>query len=96
MATTKEFKDYIIDQLNILDDITLRPMMGEYLLYYKGVLFGGLYDDRLLVKKTDSNKKYGLSEEIPYDSTKKTMYFIENTDDVDLMKDIILDTYKDL
>ena len=56
MATSKEYKDFIIEQLSILSDITYRPMMGEYLLYYKGILFGGIYDDRLLVKKVDNNK----------------------------------------
>ena len=48
--TTKEYKDYIIEQLNLLNNITYKPMMGEYLLYYNGTLFGGIYDDRLLVK----------------------------------------------
>ena len=56
MATTKDYKNYILEQLSILSDITYRPMMGEYLLYYKGILFGGIYDDRLLVKKVDNNK----------------------------------------
>ena len=50
MATTKEYRDFILEQLKLLDNITCKPMMGEYLLYYKDVLFGGIYDDRLLVK----------------------------------------------
>lgn len=91
MATTKEYKDYILEQLSILDNITCRPMMGEYLLYYNNVLFGGIYDDRLLVKKTSSNSKYNMSESIPYDGA-KPMYLVD-TDDVDLLKDIVLDTY---
>lgn len=49
MATTKEYRDYILDQLNLLGDITYKSMMGEYLLYYKEILFGGIYDNRLLV-----------------------------------------------
>jgi len=94
MATTKEYKDYVLDQLSILDSITCKPMMGEYLLYYNNVLFGGIYDDRLLVKKTTSNEKYKLEESIPYTNA-KPMYLIDS-DDQELIKDIILDTYKDL
>lgn len=94
MATTKDYKDYVLDQLSILDSITCKPMMGEYLLYYNNVLFGGIYDDRLLVKKTTSNEKYKLEESIPYTNA-KPMYLIDS-DDTELIKDIILDTYKDL
>ena len=93
MATTKEYKDFILEQLNILNDITCKPMMGEYLLYYKGILFGGIYDDRLLVKKVDSNKKYNMEEEIPYDGA-KLMFFIDNVDNKEELKNIILDIYK--
>ena len=60
MATTKEYRDYILEQLDILDNITCKPMMKEYLLYYNGILFGGIYDDRLLVKMVNSNKKYNM------------------------------------
>ena len=95
MATTKEYKEYILEELNLLDNITYRPMMGEYLLYYNKVLFGGIYDDRLLIKKVESNKKYNLKEEIPYENA-KPMYFIENVEDKEKLKEIILDTYKDL
>ena len=95
MASSKEYKDYVLDQLSLLDDIKCRPMMGEYLLYYRGVLFGGIYDDRLLIKKVESNKKYELSEEIPY-SGAKTMYQIENIEDLEKNRNIIIDTYKNL
>ena len=54
MATSKEYKEFILEQLNILDGIACKSMMGEYLLYYNGVLFGGIYDDRLLVKRVES------------------------------------------
>ena len=94
MATSKEYKDYVLEELSILDNITYKPMMGEYLLYYNNVLFGGIYDDRLLVKKTNSNEKYKLEESIPYESA-KPMYLVD-TDDRDLLKDIVLDTYKNL
>lgn len=94
MATTKEYKEYILEQLSILNDITIKPMMGEYLLYYNGVLFGGIYDDRLLVKKTDTNKDYELEESIPYQGA-KPMYLVDS-DDQDMLKDIVLDTYRGL
>ena len=95
MATTKDYKDFILDQLNILDNITCKPMMGEYLLYYKGILFGGIYDDRLLVKKVDNNKKYNMQESIPYESA-KPMYLVDDVDDKEKLKDIVIDTCKGL
>ena len=95
MASTKDYRDYILGELSILDDITCRPMMGEYLLYYKGILFGGIYDDRFLVKRVDSNKKYNMKEEIPYDNA-KPMYYVEDVDNRDLIKNIVVDTYNDL
>ena len=95
MSTTKDYKDFILDQLNILDNITCKPMMGEYLLYYKGILFGGIYDDRLLVKKVNSNKKYNMQESIPYKNA-KPMYLIDDIDNKETIRDIILDTYNDL
>lgn len=94
MSTTKEYKDYVLEQLTVLDDITIRPMMGEYLLYYKNQLFGGIYDDRLLVKIADTNKEYGMQESIPYKGA-KPMYLVD-TDDQDTLKNIVLDTVKGL
>ena len=70
-------------------------MMGEFLLYYNGKLFGGLYDDRLLVKKTNSNKHYNLSEEIPYAGA-KPMYYVKNLDDGEYLKQLIEATCKEL
>ena len=95
MASTKEYKDYVLEQLNLLGDISYKLMMGEYLLYYRGVLFGGIYDDRLLIKKVESNKKYELSEEIPYNGA-KPMYQIDNIDDQEELREIIINTYNDL
>ena len=94
MSSTKDYRDFIIEQLSLLDGITYKPMMGEYLLYYKGILFGGVYDDRLLIKKGNRNQKYNLIEAIPYEKA-KPMYLLD-PDNQDLLKDIILDTYKDL
>ena len=95
MATKKEYKNFILEQLSILDNITCKSMMGEYLLYYNNILFGGIYDDRLLVKIVNSNKKYNMKETIPYESA-KPMFLVDSVDNQDTLKDIILDTYKDL
>ena len=95
MATTKDYRDYILEQLNLLDNITCKSMMGEYLLYYNGVLFGGIYDDRLLVKIVDNNKKYNMQESIPYESA-KPMYLVDNVDNQETIRDIVLDTCKGL
>lgn len=95
MSTTKSYKDYILEQFNLLDNITCKSMMGEYLLYYKGILFGGIYDDRLLVKIADSNKKYNMQETIPYESA-KPMYLVDCVDNPESLKEIVLDTCKDL
>ncbi len=95
MATTKEYKDYILEQLSFLDDITIKQMMGEYLLYYRGILFGGIYDDRLLVKILDSNKKYNMQEAIPYVGA-KLMYLVDDVENVEILEKIIIDTYNGL
>ena len=92
MATTKEYRDFILEQLSILDNIKCKSMMGEYLLYYNDILFGGIYDDRLLVKKVDNNKKYNMQEAIPYDGA-KSMFFVDDVDNQDILKEIIMDTY---
>ena len=95
MASSKEFKDFILDQLHSLNGISFKPMMGEFLLYLNGILFGGIYDDRLLIKITNSNKSYHLPEEIPYPGA-KPMFMITDVDDAELLKEIIETTLKDL
>ena len=95
MATTKDYRDFILEQLSLLDNITCRSMMGEYLLYYNGILFGGIYDDRFLVKIVDSNKKYNMEEAIPY-SGAKPMFLVDDVDNQDILKEIVIDTCKDL
>lgn len=95
MATNKDYRDFILEQLDLLEPITCRPMMGEYLLYYDGILFGGIYDDRLLVKRVEHNQKYKLEEQIPYQGA-KPMYFIDNLDDKEFLREVILETCKDL
>ena len=95
MATTKDYRDFILEQLGLLENITCKAMMGEYLLYYNDILFGGIYDDRLLVKIVDSNKEYNMQESIPYDGA-KPMYLVDDVDNQETLKDIVLDTCKGL
>ena len=95
MATTKEYRDFILEQFNLLDNIACKSMMGEYLLYYNNILFGGIYDDSLLVKIVDSNKKYNMQESIPYDGA-KPMYLVDAVDNKELLKEIVIETCKGL
>ena len=95
MASSKEFRDFVLEQLRGLENIVCKPMMGEFILYFQGILFGGIYDDRLLIKMTNSNKKYNLVQEIPYKNA-KPMYMVENLDDVEYLKDLVVDTCVDL
>lgn len=88
MASTKEYRDYILEQLSLVPGITCRPMMGEFLLYADGVLFGGIYDDRLLVKKTDGNAEFGMSEALPYEGA-RPMYLVDKVDNKERLREII-------
>lgn len=95
MATTKEYRDYAVAQLERIGEITCRPMMGEYLLYLNGQLFGGLYDSRVLIKKTENNAKFGLPEALPYKGA-KMMYHIKDMDDINFVEQVVTTTCKDL
>lgn len=88
MASTKEYRDYILEQLSLVPGISCRPMMGEFLLYADGMLFGGIYDDRLLVKITPENGEFGMSEALPYENAKK-MYLVDEVDNKGRLKEIV-------
>ena len=72
MASTKGYLDFILDQLSLLEGVSARPMMGEYLLYYQGKYFGGVCDDRFLVKITPSAREMmpDAAQEPPYEGGK--------------------------
>ena len=95
MASTKEYRDFVLEQLSEVPDVTCRPMMGEFLLYSAGVLFGGIYDDRLLVKVVSENQQYKMPESIPYDGA-KPMYLVEDVDDREKLAEIVKNTVKGL
>jgi TfoX/Sxy family transcriptional regulator of competence genes len=86
MASTKDYLDYVLEQLSGLDEISCRAMMGEYILYYKGKVFGGIYDNRFLVKITTSAKALmpNAPLELPYDGAKE-MLLVDNLDDKEFL-----------
>ena len=95
MPTSKECRDLILDKLDLLENISYKSMMGDYLLYYNKILFGGIYDNRLLIKIVETNKDYNLKEEIPYENA-KPMYFVENIENKEFLKEIIFNTCKSI
>lgn len=96
MSTSKEFRDYVIDELSPTGNVMFKPMMGEYLFYYEGVHVGGLYDNRVLIKEISANDGYGLKSEHPYEGAKRFMRKIENLDDVELLRIILTATAEEL
>lgn len=90
MASTKDYLDYILEQLGGVEDISYRAMMGEYILYVQGKVFGGIYDNRFLVKPTASAKAMmpEASYELPYEGTKE-MLLVDNTDDREFLAELI-------
>ncbi|MBQ6633264.1 MAG: TfoX/Sxy family protein [Ruminococcus sp.] len=86
MASSKEYLDFILEQLSPLDDITFRKMMGEYIIYYRGRIIGGIYDDRFLVKpvKPALAMMPDAEKQLPYEGAKE-MLLVSNVDDREFM-----------
>lgn len=97
MATSKEYLEFILDQLSMLDGITHRAMMGEYMLYHHGKLAAYLCDDRLLVKILPSTTKLlpDARKEPPYEGA-KDMLLVENVDDQEFLKALFEAMYPEL
>ncbi|MBQ7091557.1 MAG: competence protein TfoX [Clostridia bacterium] len=90
MASSREFLKFILEQISHAEDVSYRPMMGEYLIYCRGKSIGGVYDDRFLVKPTESAKQLmpcGRYEK-PYDGAKE-MLLVEALDDKDYLKALL-------
>ena len=87
MASQKEYLNYILEQIKHAEDISYRPMMGEYIIYCRGKSIGGVYDDRFLVKPTESAKKMmpDVRYEKPYDGA-KDMLLVDNLEDKEFLK----------
>ena len=90
MASTKEYLDFILEQLSDLDEVSFRAMMGEYILYYQGRVFGGIYDDRFLVKITPSALALlpDAARELPYDGAKE-MLLVDNVEDRAFLRELV-------
>lgn len=97
MATSKEFVKYVVEQLSLLDNIRIRSMMGEYLVYYQDIYFGGICNERFLVKITKNGYKLikNPKEEPPYEGA-KPMFLIEELDDQEFLKELVIKTCLEL
>ena len=89
MASSKEYLDFIMDQLSSLDGVSYRAMMGEYVIYYGGRVIGGVYDDRFLVKQTATSKRMmeDAPLEIPYPGG-SPMLLVEDVDDRGFLEEL--------
>ena len=97
MASSKEYLNVTLEQLSDLDGITHRAMMGEYILYYRGKIVGGIYDDRLLVKPV--NAALALMPDAPHEcpcAGAKEMLLVENVDDSVFLTKLFEAMYEEL
>ena len=94
MASSRDYLEYVLELLIEVRGVTYKKMMGEYILYKDGVIFGGIYDNRFLVKKTKSLENSGLKEQIPY-PTAKPMLLVDS-EDSDIVKELVLNIINDL
>lgn len=97
MASKKEYLDFIMEQLSDLPEVSSRAMMGEYVLYYREKVFGGIYDDRLLVKPVPSAVKLmpDAPMELPYEGAKE-MLLVEDVDDREFLCSLIEGMWEEL
>ena len=97
MASSKEYLAYILEQLLELEDIRYRAMMGEYILYYREKVVGGIYDDRFLIKNVTSARESmpDASLEKPYEGAKE-MLLVENVEDKEFLTDLFKAIYDEL
>lgn len=97
MASTKAYLDYILEQLSELEEITYRAMMGEYIIYYRGKVVGGIYDDRLLVKPVKSALSImpTATYELPYEGAKE-MLLVEEVDNKRFLTELFQVMYEEL
>ena len=94
MATSKDYFEFVLELLRETSGVSYKKMMGEYILYKDNIIFGGVYDNRFLVKKTPSLEGYHLKEQIPYPSAK--VMLLVDSEDPDEIKEIVELVYKDL
>ena len=97
MASSKEYLHFILEQLSDLDDVSYRPMMGEFILYYRGKIIGGIYDDRLLVKKTKAALELMPAAicNLPYQGAKE-MLLVDEVDNKEFLTKLFETMYDEL
>ena len=97
MASRKEYLDFILEQLSDLEEISYKSMMGEYIIYYRGKIVGGIYDDRFLVKPVKSAIAYmpNAKYELPYDGAKE-MLLVDDVDNKGFLNSLFNSMYDDL
>lgn len=97
MASSKEYLQFILGQLSELEEITYRAMMGEFILYYRGKIIGGIYDDRLLVKPVKSAIAYipNVAYELPYEGAKE-MILVDEVDNKEFLSGLVKAMYDEL
>ena len=97
MSSTKEYLDFILEQLSDLDEISFRAMMGEYIIYYRGKVVGGIYDNRFLVKPTKSALAMipDANMELPYEGGKE-MLLVDDVDNKKSLTELLQAVYNEL
>ena len=97
MASDKEYLDYIMEQLSELEDVSWRAMMGEYIIYYRGKIIGGVYDNRFLVKPVKSalSMMPEAACELPYEGAKE-MLLVDNVENRGFLRELIESMYEEL
>ena len=97
MASSKDYLNFILEQLSELEDITYRAIMGEYIIYYRGRIVGGIYDDRLLVKPVKSAISFmpDAIHELPYAGAKE-MLLVDDVDNKHFLTQLFNAMYDEL
>ena len=97
MASSKEYLEFVLEQLSLLDDITYKAMMGEFIIYYRGKIAGGIYDDRFLVKPVKSAVAMmpEADLELPYEGAKE-MLLVDDIDNKEFLRDLFEAMYDEL
>lgn len=97
MASSKEYLEFILEQLSELEEVTYRAMMGEFIIYYRGRIVGGIYDDRLLVKPVKAAISYlpSAQYELPYEGAKE-MLLVDEVDDKEFLTGLFHAVYEEL